>query len=135
MVRHPQAVGIVHLIVEQVEGLCLDEAASRSLILAKVRLGWDAPPIHVTPRRIISNGAAAWKATHEFLCFDKSTCVIYIDVLDHREDRSLGHVSIYLTDLVEATMAGRGTWPLSGSAAGKLVASAEWRSLNFEPNL
>ncbi|KAJ7756481.1 hypothetical protein DFH07DRAFT_481272 [Mycena maculata] len=98
-------------------------------ISAQVRLGWDAPSIHVTPRRIVAQGAAAWEATHEFLCFDKPSCVLYIDVLD--EGRVLGHVSICLTDLVEATLEGRRTWPLSGSAAGKLVASAQWKSLNL----
>lgn len=106
--------------------------------IASIRLdSWDAPSIHVTPHgKMLENGFAVWESMHEFLCFDKSTCVIYVDVLDpHLEDPVLGHLRICLTDLVEATIARRGPWPLSGSAVGKLVASAEWRSLNLEPDL
>jgi hypothetical protein len=84
---------------------------------------------------VLENGFAVWESVHEFICFDKSACVVYVDVLNpHLEEPILGHACICLTDLVEATAARRGPWSLSGSAAGKLVASAEWRPLNLEPS-
>ncbi|KAJ7225894.1 hypothetical protein GGX14DRAFT_556638 [Mycena pura] len=97
--------------------------------MAQIRLGWDAPPIHVTPRR----KNAVWESTHEFLCFNMTTCVVYIDVVDpgpKLDDPLIGHVCICLMDLVEATKAKRGRWALSGCSTGKLVASAQWRKLS-----
>jgi len=117
------SVGIVRLVVQRVEELRATEAAPCSALVAKVRLGWDEPPILVTPRRKLSNGTAAWEATHEFLCFDNATCVLYIDVLNNLKDSPLGHLSVCLMDLVEATIARRGPWPLSGSTTAKLFIS------------
>ncbi|KAJ7102309.1 hypothetical protein B0H15DRAFT_324788 [Mycena belliarum] len=117
--------------------LAFAEAHSRCVkAIAKIRLNLesDAPSIHVTPRRKINNGSVEWESMREFLCFDKNTCVMYIDVFDSHLDEQLGHLSICLTDLVEATLAKRGPWPLSGSAIGKLVASAEWRPLDYTPS-
>ncbi|KAJ7139745.1 hypothetical protein C8R44DRAFT_867858 [Mycena epipterygia] len=129
------AIGIVRLIVHRAEEIQPTDASRRLNVMANVRLGWNAPTIHVTPRKkILANGSAVWESMHEFLCFDKSSCVVYFEVLDpHLEDPILGHLCIGLTDLVEATIARRRPWPLSGSAAGKLVASAEWRPLNLVP--
>ncbi|KAJ6604265.1 hypothetical protein DFH09DRAFT_1067994 [Mycena vulgaris] len=124
---------------ENENGLFTKAYSHRINALAKIRLrlDWDAPSIHVTRRqKILADGSIVWGSVHEFLCFDKSTCVLYIDVLDpHLEDPVLGHLSICLTDLVEATIAKRGPWPLSGSTTGKLVVSAEWRPLNLAPGL
>ncbi|KAJ7655185.1 hypothetical protein DFH06DRAFT_1298753 [Mycena polygramma] len=106
-----------------------------SIAIANIRLRWDGPSIHVTPRgKIFENGSVVWESTHEFLCFNKSDCVVYVEVLEPDLEDPLGHVSICLTDLVEATIARRGRWPLSGSAAGKLVAFAEWKPLDIELN-
>ncbi|KAJ6519447.1 hypothetical protein C8R45DRAFT_951531 [Mycena sanguinolenta] len=126
-------VGIVRLTLHRAEGL----RGHNSLPIARIRLAWDAPTIHITPPgKMIENELAVWESIHEFLCFNKSACVVYIDVLDtRREELVLGHVCISLMDLVEATDTRGGRWPLSGSAAGKLVASAEWRPLDVEPDL
>ncbi|KAJ7042622.1 hypothetical protein C8F04DRAFT_1252040 [Mycena alexandri] len=127
-------VGIVRLIVHRAEDLLPSDGSSRNLNIkpkAKIRLDWDGPTIHATPRRrILENRSAVWESQHEFLCFDKCACVVYVDV----SDPALGHVSLSLPDLIEATTTKRGPWPLSGSASGKLFASAEWRPLNLEAN-
>ncbi|KAF7339987.1 hypothetical protein MVEN_01916400 [Mycena venus] len=135
-------VGIVHLTVHRAEDLHrIEGRSSRSCLvvmpIARVRLAWDTPSIHVTPPgKMIDKGLALWESMHEFLCFNKSSCVVYVDVLDpHLEDLALGHVCLGLTDLIEATIAKRGPWPLSGSAAGKLFVSAEWKPLNLKPNI
>ncbi|KAJ7785920.1 hypothetical protein B0H16DRAFT_9690 [Mycena metata] len=130
-------VGIVRLTVHRAEDLLPSEETSRNSTIkpkAKIRLAWDGPTIHATPRRKIleENRSAVWESQHEFLCFDKCACVVYVDVSDpHLENPALGHVSISLPDFIDATTAKRGPWPLSGSASGKLFASAEWRPLNL----
>lgn len=129
-------VGIVHLVLARVENLRPAAGNNHRLsVVAKVHLGLDGPTIYTTRRRTLSDGTAIWDATHEFICFDKTTCIIYIDVLSYQESSIFGHVSIFLTDLDEATMEGRGSWPLSGSAAGRLIASAEWKPLSLESRL
>ncbi|KAF7367223.1 Tricalbin [Mycena sanguinolenta] len=131
--KNDSDVGIVCLTLHRAEGL----RRHNSMPIARIRLAWDAPAIHITrPGKMIENELAVWESMHEFLCFNKSACVVYIDVLNNRrEEQVVGHVCISLTDLVEATDTGGGRWPLSGSVAGKLVASAEWRPLDVEPDL
>ncbi|KAJ7650208.1 hypothetical protein FB45DRAFT_1017606 [Roridomyces roridus] len=119
-------VGIVHIFLSGVDNLL---PSNRISAVAAVRLAWDLPPIYTTPRVALSNGSGNWGTTHEFLCFDKTACVIYIDVLNYDcHDESIGHVHIFLVDLLEATVR---SWPLSGTTAGRLTVSAQWRALDL----
>ncbi|KAJ7293187.1 hypothetical protein C8J57DRAFT_18714 [Mycena rebaudengoi] len=132
-----EAAGIVHLIIHHAEGLQATEGPSRRLeAIAKLRLEWDAPSIHITPRRKAHmNKLVVWESGHEFLCLDKARCVIYVDIVDPGlNDPLLGYLNLCLNDLVDATSAGRRSWPLSGSETGILVASAKWKPLDMVHN-
>ncbi|KAK7064550.1 tricalbin [Favolaschia claudopus] len=132
-------IGVVRLTVQRAENL--GQAGDNSIfssrisaLVARIRLALNAAPIHVTPpANKLEDGSAVWESVHDFLCFDKTACVLYIDVVDrHSRDPLLGHICVCLTDVIEAADVKRGPWPLSGSAAGRLAVSAEWKSLDLE---
>ncbi len=107
--------------------------------LAKVYLGSNPRAIHKTPRFKHTNNPV-WESATEFLCSDKATSLIGIQVIDDRDylkDPVVGFMRVRLEDLLESKKeAGKDWWPLSGCRTGsKLRISAEWKPLNMAGSL
>jgi Ca2+-dependent lipid-binding protein len=71
-----------------------------------------------------------WEAYTEFLVTDKAKAVIGVKVLDSQslaKDPSIGHVSLALTDLIEANKKGLDWFPLTGAKSGKVRMSVLWK--------
>ena len=94
--------------------------------------------IHSTPRVKHTNNPV-WESSTEFLCTDRSSSIITINVVDDRDFLSepiVGFLSVKLEDLLEAkNEAGRDWWPLSGCNMGRLRLSAEWKPLSMTGSL
>jgi len=106
--------------------------------LCKLFVGGTAKAIHKT-KPVKHSNSPVWEASQEFICADKSTSVITIEVIDERDflkDPVVGYVSLKLEDLLEAKkVAGRDWWPLSRCKSGKIRLSVEWKPLNMPGSL
>ncbi|KZT44501.1 tricalbin [Sistotremastrum suecicum HHB10207 ss-3] len=132
-------VGIVRLTLHQSKDLDFTKSMSGDLNpFAKVMLGGATSPIHFT-KRVKHTNNPVWESSTEFLCMDKQSSVITVNVVDDREflkDPVIGYLSIKLEDLIEAKkVAGRDWWPLSGCKTGRLRMSAEWKPLNMSGSI
>lgn len=128
-------VGIVRLTMHQAKELDASKSMSGDLNpLCKLFVGGSSKAIHKT-KPVKHSNSPVWEASQEFICADKSSSVITIQVIDERDflkDPVVGYVSLKLEDLLEAkTVAGRDWWPLSGCKSGKIRLSVEWKPLNM----
>ena len=129
------AVGIVRLVVHQAKDLDHTKSMSGDLNpLAKVYIGNPKIVAHAT-RRLKRTLNPVWESSHEFICPDKTSSIIRINVIDDRDfltDPVVGYMSIRLTDLLDSRgEASRDWFPLSGCTSGKIRLSAEWKPLNM----
>ncbi|KAF7306591.1 hypothetical protein MIND_00450400 [Mycena indigotica] len=133
------SVGIVRLTIHQAKELDQSKSLSGDLNpFAKVCLGDRKNEVFRT-RRFKHTNAPVWEQAHEFLCVDKSSSVILIEVVDDRDflkDPVVGYMSIKLEDLLQSKAeAGRDWFPLSNCKSGKVRISAEWKPLNMAGSL
>jgi len=119
----------------------LDTTKPRTLDLnpyAKVFVGNSGVPIHTTPR-VKHTTTPIWESATEFLCTDRASSVITVNVIDDRDflkDPVVGSLSVRLEDLLDARKeAGRDWWPLSGCKCGRVRLSVEWKPLNMAGSL
>lgn len=106
--------------------------------LCKLFVGGTSKYIHKT-KPVKHSNSPVWEASQEFICADKASSVITIEVIDERDflkDPVVGYMSLRLEDLLEAKkLAGRDWWPLSGCKSGKMRLSVEWKPLNMPGSL
>jgi len=102
--------------------------------LAKVYTGNQKTVAHTT-RRLKRTLNPVWESSYEFICPDKTSSIIRIDVIDDRDflkDPVVGYMSIRLTDLLDSRGEASQDWfPLSSCKSGKIRLSAEWKPLNI----
>lgn len=132
-------VGIVRLTIHQAKEL--DTSKPRTADLnpyAKVFLGNSAVPLHATAR-VKHTVQPIWESTTEFLCTNRTSSIVTINVIDDRDflkDPVIGSLSVRLEDLFKARKeAGRDWWPLSGCKSGRLRLTVEWKPLNMAGGL
>ncbi|KAF8530946.1 tricalbin [Gautieria morchelliformis] len=133
------SVGIVRLTIHQAKDLDHSKSLSGDLNpFARVILGSQHHPIHSTPLRKHTN-SPVWESSAEFLCTDRASSVITINIVDDRDflaDPTVGFLSVKLEDLLEAQKeAGRDWWPLSGCKTGRLRLTADWKPLSMAGSL
>ncbi|KAG6371667.1 C2 domain-containing protein [Boletus reticuloceps] len=124
-------VGIVRLTLHQAKELDASKSLSAELNpFVKVYLGSDTSPIHKS-QIIKHTNNPVWESSTEFLCSDKHSSMITVNVVDERDflkDPVVGYMSVRLEDLLRAEISeGRDWWPLSKT--GKLRMSAQWKPL------
>jgi Ca2+-dependent lipid-binding protein len=128
------AAGVVSLTLPQARNL--DASGSRSGFLspfARVCLDseYNDVPILVTNRcRHTLN--PTWLAQLNFYCARKETCVITVQVIDaHLDDPVVGHLSLWLDDLLDGNETGVEWWPMSGCRTGEVMVRAAWRPVDL----
>ena len=131
--------GIVRFTLHQAKDL--DNSVVRGAELnayAKVFLGNSSTPIYTTSRANHTS-QPIWESSTEFLCANRSSSIITVNVIDDREfakDPIVGYLSVRLRDLLEARKeTGRDWWPLTGCKSGRLRLTAEWKPLNMAGGL
>jgi Ca2+-dependent lipid-binding protein len=131
-------VGIVRLTVHQAKDLDHSKSMSDDLNpFARVLLGSSDTPIHTTVRFKHTNNPV-WESATEFLCADKASSWVTVQVVDDRtllKDPIVGHRSLKLADLLEAKVEGKDWFPLDGCKSGRIRLSAEWKPLNMAGSL
>ncbi|KAI0067953.1 tricalbin [Artomyces pyxidatus] len=133
------SVGIVRFVLHQAKDLDTSKIHTHDLNpFAKVFLGASNTPIHSTPK-VKHTVQPVWESATEFLCTDRSDCMITVNIIDDRDflkDPVIGHATVRLEDLLTARKeAGRDWWPLSGCSTGRIRISAEWKPLNMAGSL
>jgi Ca2+-dependent lipid-binding protein len=128
-------VGIVRFTIHQAKDLGMAGIRAGDLNpYANVFLGDSSTPLHTTSR-LKHTAQPVWESATEFLCADRSTSIITVNVIDDREflkDPVLGYLSVRLQDLLDARKeAERDWWQLSGCKSGRLRLTAEWKPLNM----
>lgn len=105
---------------------------------AKVFLGNSGVPIHTTAR-VKHTVQPIWESTTEFLCTNRASSIVTVNVIDDRDflkDPVVGSLSVRLEDVLKARKeAGRDWWPLSGCKSGRLRLTVEWKPLNMAGGL
>jgi Ca2+-dependent lipid-binding protein len=132
-------VGIVRLTMHQAKDLDPTKSMAGDLNpLCKLYVGDTSKPIHKT-KPVKHSNSPVWEASQEFICADKTSSVITIEVIDERDfmkDPVVGYMSVRLEDLLEAKkIAGRDWWPLSRCKSGKMRLSVEWKPLSMPGSL
>lgn len=127
-------VGVVHLFLDEAKELespvSSREANPRATIMLAVN--GKATRIHSTPP-CKSTSEPKWHSHHTFLCTDKASSVILVDVSDCGfKETNLGYMYIPLRDLLDRDDSGPRWWALSGSQAGQLKMGAEWKPLKAD---
>ena len=101
---------------------------------AKVFLGNSTVPTHTTVR-MKHTVQPIWESTTEFLCANRASSIITVNVIDDRDflkDPVIGSLSVRLEDLITARKeAGRDWWPLSGCKSGRLRLTVDWKPLHM----
>ncbi|KAI0961143.1 hypothetical protein AcV7_000325 [Taiwanofungus camphoratus] len=128
-------VGIVRLTLHQAKDLDHTKSSSGELNpFCRVHVGSEERAIH-TSKRVKHTNNPVWESSTEFLCTDKGTSVVAVEVMDDRDflkDPVVGYVSMRVEDLVKAKReAGRDWWALSHCRSGKMRMSAEWKPLSM----
>jgi Ca2+-dependent lipid-binding protein len=73
-----------------------------------------------------------WLAQHDFYCARKDTCIINVQVIDdHLDDPVVGHLSLWLDDLLDGNETGVEWWPMSGCSTGEVMIRAVWRPVDL----
>lgn len=131
------AVGIVRITIHQAKDLDHTKSLSGDLNpFARVIVGSSLK--HSTPRVKHTNNPV-WESSTEFICTDRASSVITINVVDDRDflsDPTVGFLRVKLDDLFEATKeTGRDWWPLSGCKSGRIRLTAEWKALKMAGSL
>lgn len=133
-----KAVGIVRLTIHQAKELDAGSFLTGDLNpLAKVYLGANKSSVHTTTTMKHTN-SPVWESAHEFLCADRKSSVITVNVIDDRDllkDPIVGVVSIALRDLLECKKTNRDWFPLSNCKSGRIRMSAEWKPLDMAGSL
>lgn len=101
---------------------------------ARVHVSSQKEPIFTT-RKMKHTRDPVWESATEFLCTDRSSSVLTINVVDDREflsDPILGFTKLKLEDILHAQKeAGKDWWPLSNCKSGRTRLSVEWKPLNM----
>ncbi|KAF8559381.1 tricalbin [Imleria badia] len=126
-------VGIIRLTLHQAKDLDASKSLSGELNpFVKVYLDSDTSPIHKS-QIIKHTNNPVWESSTEFLCSDKHSSRITVNVVDERDflkDPVVGYMSVRLADLLTAeTSEGRDWWPLTKT--GKIRISAQWKPLHM----
>jgi Ca2+-dependent lipid-binding protein len=124
----------VRLVVHQAKDLDSTKSISGSLNpFIKIHLGDEASPTH-TSSRVKHTVNPVWESAAEFLCVDRESSVITIQVLD---DKLLGYITVPLESLLQAQgQSGKDWWPLSGCSTGSRIRlSTEWKPLDMTGSL
>lgn len=132
-------VGIVRLTIHQAKGLEMPGVRAADLNpYAKVFLGGSTTPFHTTPRTKHTS-QPVWESATEFLCVDRSSSMITVNVIDDRDflkDPNLGSLSVRLQDLLDARKEeDHDWWQLSGCKSGRLRLTTEWKPLNMDGSI
>jgi Ca2+-dependent lipid-binding protein len=132
-------VGIVRLTMHQCKELDATKSMSGELNpLCKLYVGGSSKPIHKT-KPVKHTNSPVWEVSQEFICADKTSSVVTIEIVDERDflkDPVVGYMSLRLVDLLEAKkVAGRDWWPLSGCKSGRMRLSVEWKPLDMPGSL
>ncbi|KAK4689249.1 hypothetical protein P7C73_g857, partial [Tremellales sp. Uapishka_1] len=123
------ATGIVRLTIHQAKELDVTRAHGDLNPFAKVFLGGSRKPVHTTAIMKHAN-QPVWESSCEFLVPEKHSSSVTIQVIDSKDyasDPALGSVTVKLMDLLEAKERKQDWFPLSGSRAGKIRLSTEWK--------
>ncbi len=132
------AVGIVRLTIHQAKDLDHTKSMSDDLNpFARVLLGNATEPMHSTARFKHTNNPV-WESSTEFLCADKLSSWITVQVVDDRtllKDPIVGHRALKLTEIIEAKLQGNDWFPLNGCKTGRIRLSADWKPLNMAGSL
>ncbi|KAF7320046.1 hypothetical protein MKEN_00788800 [Mycena kentingensis (nom. inval.)] len=133
------SVGIVRLVIHQAKELDQSKSMSGDLNpFAKVCLN-DTKNAVFSTRRFKHTNAPVWEQAYEFLCADKESSVVILQIIDDRDflkDPVIGYMSIKLADLLNNPKeAGRDWFPLSNAKSGKIRVSAQWKPLNMAGSL
>lgn len=133
------AVGIVRLTIHQAKELDHSKSITGELNpFTRVHIGSDKSPIFTT-RKMKHTRDPVWEVATEFLCTNRSSSVITINVVDDRDflaDPILGYAKIKLDDLLQAKKeSGKDWWPLSKCKSGRIRLSVEWKPLSMAGSL
>ncbi|KIM32474.1 hypothetical protein M408DRAFT_327029 [Serendipita vermifera MAFF 305830] len=134
------SVGIVRLVVHQAKELDPSKnTVSKDLNpFVKIYTGDSASDfIHSTPVTKHQLNPI-WESPKEFLCSDRDTCDIRLEVIDDRDflsDPVIGIMKIRLNDLLEAKKQGKDWFPLADCKTGRIRISAEWKPLDMAGSL
>ncbi|KAG1715796.1 hypothetical protein ID866_1372 [Astraeus odoratus] len=127
-------VGIVRLTLHQAKDLDSSKSLSGDLNpLVKVYLGNNDSAIHRT-QIIKHTNNPVWESPTEFLCLDKRSSMVTINVVDDRDflkDPVIGSMVVRLEDLLSGVSEGRDWWPLKNCKTGKIRISAQWKPLHM----
>ncbi|KAG7450192.1 uncharacterized protein BT62DRAFT_496072 [Guyanagaster necrorhizus] len=127
-------VGVVHLSLDEAKDLKSPVSSREANPRATIMLAVDgkATRIHSTPL-CRSTSEPKWHSRHTFLCTDKASSVILVDVSDCGfKETNLGYMYIPLRDLLDRDETLPRWWALSGSQAGQLKMGAEWKPLKAD---
>jgi Ca2+-dependent lipid-binding protein len=105
--------------------------------MARVHLGGNKKAAHTTGVMKHTN-SPVWESSYEFLCADRKSSVITVNVIDDRDflkDPVIGTLSITLQDLLECKKSNRDWFPLSHCKSGRVRMSAEWKPLDMAGSL
>jgi Ca2+-dependent lipid-binding protein len=128
-------VGIVRFTIHQAKDLDTSKPRTADMSpYAKVFLGNSTVPTHTTAR-MKHTVQPIWESATEFLCANRTSSTITVNVIDDREflkDPVIGSLSVRLEDLLNARKeAGRDWWPLSGCKSGRLRLTVDWKPLHM----
>ena len=124
--------GIVRFTIHQAKDVDIAGEHGDLNTFAEVYLGGSKKPVHKT-QTIKKSKAPIFESNCEFLVPDKSSSVVTVKVIDDNrlQDDILGTLSIKLTDLLTAKERQQDWLPLSGSRAGKIRVSTEWKPVGI----
>jgi Ca2+-dependent lipid-binding protein len=132
-------VGIVRFTIHQAKDLDFAKVHTADLnAFAKVFLGNASAPIHTTSTAK-HTPQPIWESSTEFLCTDRGSSVITVNVVDGRgfaKGSILGYLTVRLRDLLEARKdVDRDWWPLNGCKSGRVRLTTEWKPLDMAGSL
>ncbi|KAK0465244.1 uncharacterized protein EV420DRAFT_1637395 [Desarmillaria tabescens] len=127
-------VGVVHLTLDEAKDLKSPVSSREANPRATIMLAVDgkATRIYSTPP-CKSTSEPKWHSHHTFLCTDKASSVILVDVSDCGfKETNLGYMYIPLRDLLDRDESGPRWWALSGCQEGQLKMGAEWKPVKAD---
>ena len=121
--------GIARLTIHQAKDFDATRGTGQLSPFAKVYLGGSKKAVHQTAVMKHTN-QPLWESSCEFLVPEKPSSVVTISIIDskdHAVDPTIGHLTVKLTDLLEARERQQDWFPLTGTRAGKVRLTTEWK--------
>ncbi len=121
--------GIVRLTIHQAKDLHVTRGTGDLSPSARLYLGGSKKPVHQTPVIKHAN-QPIFESSCEFLVPEKHNSVVTIQIINNKDyapDPKLGQLTVKLADLLEAKERQQDWFPLSGSRAGKVRLTTEWK--------